>query len=321
MTAHTTYCVVLTGLLALGGCQFDSSGLTDVKCKPGLPCPGATVCCKGYCLPVGTCADAALDTTVTPDLPQPDLNDNLDQDGDGVTNSKDNCPAVYNPSQSDADKDKVGDVCDCAPTNSSFSANSIELNNFIDPVPFTPVEQSGDWKALSGVYIQGSSDGVRRAAHNVFTAVKDSLATVKLRFRSKGDDGLSTPATNVSLAGVVVRTGKLAPGAGDGYFCGVDAANSRLVIGKATGTDLALGKLTLFPSPQGKALGKSVALSLAYHVKLQVSGDMLTCQVVLPDGITSVDASLKDRDLLSGGVALFTAGASAQFETVKLCTP
>jgi hypothetical protein len=35
-----------------------------------------------------------------------------DQDGDGVPDSIDNCPTVYNPDQMDSDQDGVGDACD-----------------------------------------------------------------------------------------------------------------------------------------------------------------------------------------------------------------
>ncbi|MFA6256352.1 MAG: thrombospondin type 3 repeat-containing protein [Candidatus Absconditabacterales bacterium] len=37
---------------------------------------------------------------------------NNDYDCDGIDNAKDNCPNSYNPSQKDADNDKMGDVCD-----------------------------------------------------------------------------------------------------------------------------------------------------------------------------------------------------------------
>ena len=43
-----------------------------------------------------------------PDDPDPDL----DFDDDGVFDDEDNCPAVYNPSQTDSDGDGSGDACD-----------------------------------------------------------------------------------------------------------------------------------------------------------------------------------------------------------------
>jgi trimeric autotransporter adhesin len=38
-----------------------------------------------------------------------------DQDGDGINDDADNCPARYNPLQLDADGDSIGDVCDPTP--------------------------------------------------------------------------------------------------------------------------------------------------------------------------------------------------------------
>jgi hypothetical protein len=42
-----------------------------------------------------------------------------DSDSDGITNSRDNCPSMYNPSQADYDLDQTGDLCDADDDNDS----------------------------------------------------------------------------------------------------------------------------------------------------------------------------------------------------------
>jgi hypothetical protein len=59
-----------------------------------------------------------------------DLRGSADQDGDGIMDSADNCPAVPNPSQADSDSDRVGDVCD----NCATVDNSNQLDTDIDGV-------------------------------------------------------------------------------------------------------------------------------------------------------------------------------------------
>jgi putative hemolysin/C1A family cysteine protease len=44
-----------------------------------------------------------------------------DQDGDGVPDASDNCPTVYNPTQTDTDGDGLGDACDDDDDNDEFS--------------------------------------------------------------------------------------------------------------------------------------------------------------------------------------------------------
>jgi hypothetical protein len=43
----------------------------------------------------------------------------FDQDNDGVPNACDNCPALVNPDQADAEADGVGDACDNCPTDAN----------------------------------------------------------------------------------------------------------------------------------------------------------------------------------------------------------
>lgn len=41
----------------------------------------------------------------------------LDRDNDGIPDSVDNCPSIYNPDQLDTDHDGFGDLCDAFPRN------------------------------------------------------------------------------------------------------------------------------------------------------------------------------------------------------------
>lgn len=86
----------LMGFLAALGAEAQIGNCSEV-CTWNTPC--ATDCidvtlfstCGGY----GVCYD-----------PPPD------SDGDGITDSRDNCPRNHNPDQADCDGDGTGDVCD-----------------------------------------------------------------------------------------------------------------------------------------------------------------------------------------------------------------
>jgi hypothetical protein len=71
---------------------------------------------------------------VNPPTPKP-----LDTDGDGVPNSRDNCPNVANANQRDNDNDGIGDACDPTPnvvvTNSAPLGGGASTMTIIQQVP------------------------------------------------------------------------------------------------------------------------------------------------------------------------------------------
>jgi len=105
-------------------------GTIPPSCVPGTPCddgnPATTgdiydVNCNCFgtippsCVPGTPCDDG--NPATTGDIY--DVNCNcigiiviIDTDGDGIPDASDNCPTIYNPSQSDSDGDGIGDACD-----------------------------------------------------------------------------------------------------------------------------------------------------------------------------------------------------------------
>jgi hypothetical protein len=72
-----------------------------------------------------------------------------DQDNDGVYDPSDNCPGVYNPTQSDVDSDSQGDACD--PDAPDSDGDGIgDLNDACPDLPGVPARMGCPEPAVGG---------------------------------------------------------------------------------------------------------------------------------------------------------------------------
>ena len=61
--------------------------------------------------------------------------DPADEDGDGISDVFDNCPATRNPQQSDSDSDGEGDACDACPLDPANDVDKDEICGDDDNCP------------------------------------------------------------------------------------------------------------------------------------------------------------------------------------------
>lgn len=79
----------------------------------------------GPFIPVNAAGNIAVDTQDIDGDTIPDACDS-DLDGDGFDNGVDNCPNIYNPTQSDVDGDGIGDPCDTIDADGDGYKNDLE---------------------------------------------------------------------------------------------------------------------------------------------------------------------------------------------------
>jgi uncharacterized delta-60 repeat protein len=119
------------------------------------------------------------------------LNRTLDQDGDGVLDTADNCPNVYNPDQKDMDGDGIGDACDNCPkvANPPIPPSTTQLDSDGDglgdacdgtsaeTLESPPPARPGEELRVTATFTNGTGASIQTIqpdCYNTFFSVTDS---------------------------------------------------------------------------------------------------------------------------------------------------
>jgi hypothetical protein len=173
------------GLLALvlAAC-FDPVAPLGQPCSiVARSCPEGQACVNGTCGGgLGLVLDAAaVDATIDADT--------RDSDGDGVVDSRDNCPTKPNADQADEDKDGVGDACDLCPIDAdNTDTDGDGVAGICDPHPTVPGDKIVAWESFH----QGIPSTWKVVGNGSIAA--------------NGDDAVITDAANQTAALVVPAT-------------------------------------------------------------------------------------------------------------------
>jgi hypothetical protein len=100
---------------------------------------------------------------------------NLDSDGDGIMDDKDNCPSISNVDQKDSDKDGVGNKCDFSGGGPVSSSDLFELIDRIIGIVFWIATTFSFFMIVIGGFLMVTSAGdpqkVGRGRNTVFYAI------------------------------------------------------------------------------------------------------------------------------------------------------
>jgi hypothetical protein len=96
------------------------------------------------------------------------LSPSVDQDGDGVIDSSDNCPEVTNPDQKDSDADGIGDACDNCPKNANPGQEDDDGDGLGDScdagisetMPLPPPARPGESLPISATFTNNTSQPI-----------------------------------------------------------------------------------------------------------------------------------------------------------------
>jgi hypothetical protein len=221
-----------------------------------------------------------------------------DEDGDGVDDRFDNCPADPNTDQADSDGDHVGDVCDPHPMQAG------DAIAFFDAFPGDgsdgliasgwQLPGVGNWQHGNDSYVE--SDNLEGTAYLLELGQTFQNATVEIHFRQ------TTAVTDGQFGAYAIITGSGdASGNPDGLHC------NQVV---ASGSDSLHVSTNPMPAPEFDPASTD-------EIVLRVSADG-TCNA--QDGAGSSVTTIGSAVAGGGPIGLQTVAAGAEFDSVVVYT-
>jgi hypothetical protein len=286
-----------------------------LRCGPesGPQCPSGQTCVDGFCRHDGVAtADAAPDATTG------DATD--DNDGDGVANGNDNCPAIANPTQHDEDEDTFGDPCDLCPhfdfefddrdgdgvgddCDPSDQQDSIIYFAGFDVADPTWSFTGGSWQVMNDSLHQSSTiTTASEARPGAFDAADYDVLRI--------DIGGDITAIGTGFRSVYTRNGEQGDATQPYHLCAIDNESAATMSSKVLEYFDGANYIAIAPEVSGTPL----TTDSQFHIGLvgYFNDDYLACGVALdPDPFEFLDGTA--TNLLHGGTSIHTKSVAARF--------
>jgi len=212
-----------------------------------------------------------------------------DMDGDGVPDSSDNCPTVYNPDQANEDGDRFGDACDPCPPFPDMvpptDSDNDGVSDACDPRPSTPGDKIFLFEGFHhGVPTTWIKTGTWAAGSNDDVTCDDTVTAAGATLTTPGPtDAEETVSTELVL---------LAAGTGGSRAGVVDDYDHTVPAGLSCQLNLT-DKVNLFDIEPGTQVG-NVAFTYAVgdRFELGVSRDAMAFTCAARDTTSSTSSTL-----------------------------
>lgn len=298
---------VVASVLALAGALVACSGGDGQGELPGPVGPRAATAAGAADDDAGAAPSAETDGASS-SAPAGDV----DTDGDGVADAKDDCPIEPDASQADRDHDGVGDACDCAPDDAKLAAYRLVVDSLgadDGAVAVAPSFPAADWAFAGGAYVQSR---LASGTDATFATVGGPLEDVYVEVT-----GVSTQVAEPhTLRQIAIAAGASAEGSRL-------AAKACAIEVTATGQTVSVVSLS---GASGDVTSTAIAdvsrpvlpVGQEFTLKMTSRAGSVTCTVVYGDG-TSYSATAAGVAGLSGAVGLVTRETKASFKNLKIC--